>query len=541
LEVKAAPPFLAGGGEMGELIRAYNWSATPLGPPGAWPQGLKTAVRLLLSTQHPMFIWWGSELRQFYNDAYRRSIGPERHPTALGDRGRDCWAEIWPIIGPQIEQVMRGEGSTWNENHLVPITRNGRREDVYWTYSYNPIDDPSADSGVGGVLVVCCETTDTVVAERRLAGQSHRLEQLFQSAPSFMALLSGPDHVFELQNDAYTRHVGGRALIGQPVRLALPDLAGQGFHELLDEVYVTGKTYTSRRAKVQLSVGPGGALEDRHVDFVYQPVRDNSGAVTGVFVEGIDVTDQVQVEDALRASEARFQAIVDCIDQMIWSTRPDGFHDYYNQRWYDFTGMPQGSTDGDGWNGMFHPDDQERAWRDCLATGATYHIEYRLRDRAGDYRWVLGRAQPLRDDDGKIVRWYGTCTDIQEIVEAREILTRSRSDLQREIEARTIERDQLWRNSRDLLVVTDPQGVFQSASPAWQKLLGWAPHEVAGRSHLFFVHPEDQPGSASALETPLTGKCPPLRTGSYTRTAVIAGFRGSHLPKEIASTPQGDT
>ena len=162
---------------MGALIRAHDWAASPLGEPRTWPQGLKTSVRLLLSTGHPMFLWWGPELIQFYNDAYRRSIGPERHPSAIGQRGRECWAEIWDIIGPQIEQVMAGRGYTWHENQLVPITRHGKREDVYWTYSYGPIDDPSAPHGVGGVLVVCTETTEQVLAEQRLRDEDRRKDE----------------------------------------------------------------------------------------------------------------------------------------------------------------------------------------------------------------------------------------------------------------------------------------------------------------------------------------------------------------------------
>jgi len=116
----ASADFLAGGGEMGALTRTYDWSASPLGPPESWPQSLRTAIRILLNTNHPMFIWWGEELIQFYNDAYCKTMGPERHPSALGQRGRECWAEIWDVIGPQIEQVMRGGGATWHENQLIP-------------------------------------------------------------------------------------------------------------------------------------------------------------------------------------------------------------------------------------------------------------------------------------------------------------------------------------------------------------------------------------------------------------------------------------
>ena len=157
--------FLAGGGEMGALTRGFDWSKSSLGPPETWPQSLRVTVRLVLTTRHPMFIWWGPELIQFYNDAYRETMGPERHPSALGARGRDCWDEIWDIIGPQIEYVMAGNGATWNEDQLVPVTRHGRREDVWWTYSFSPID---FEGTVGGVLVVCKDVTSEHMAREAL-------------------------------------------------------------------------------------------------------------------------------------------------------------------------------------------------------------------------------------------------------------------------------------------------------------------------------------------------------------------------------------
>jgi two-component sensor histidine kinase len=157
--------FLAEGGEMGALTRAFDWSRTPLGPPENWPQSLRVTVRLVLTSRHPMFIWWGPELIQFYNDAYRETMGPERHPSALGARGRECWEEIWDIIGPQIEYVMAGKGATWHEDQLVPVTRHGRREDVWWTYSFGPID---FEGKVGGVLVVCRDVTSEHMAREAL-------------------------------------------------------------------------------------------------------------------------------------------------------------------------------------------------------------------------------------------------------------------------------------------------------------------------------------------------------------------------------------
>jgi PAS domain S-box-containing protein len=131
--------------------------------------------------------------------------------------------------------------------------------------------------------------------------------------------------------------------------------------------------------------------------------------------------------------ESKFRILADTMPQMVWSTLPDGFHDYYNARWYEFTGVPAGSTDGEAWNGMFHPDDQQRAWAlwsHSLATGDPYEIEYRLRNAQGEYRWTLGRALPIRNESGAIIRWFGTCTDIhdQKMIQAqREVIAQELS------------------------------------------------------------------------------------------------------------------
>ena len=158
-------PFLDEGGVSGELARSVDWARTPLGPPGAWPQSLKTVVGVILQSRHPMFLWWGPELIQVYNDAYLPSFGVGKHPAAMGQRGRECWQEIWPIIWPQIDDVMSRRRSSWNEDQLVPVFRNGRLEEVYWTYGYSPVLDDRG--GVGGVLVVVTETTSQVVVSRR--------------------------------------------------------------------------------------------------------------------------------------------------------------------------------------------------------------------------------------------------------------------------------------------------------------------------------------------------------------------------------------
>lgn len=169
-----------GDGEMAERTRRFDWSKTPLGPVGTWPDTLLTTVNMVLATRHPMFLWWGPELVQFYNDAYRPSIREDKHPKALGQRGVECWPEVWHIIGPQIEAVMTRGESSWHHNALVPIYRNGKLEDVYWTYSYSPIRD--SQGSICGTLVTCSETTEEVLVQERLRKSEARFRSLVEQA-----------------------------------------------------------------------------------------------------------------------------------------------------------------------------------------------------------------------------------------------------------------------------------------------------------------------------------------------------------------------
>jgi PAS domain-containing protein len=167
--------YLDGGGEMGQLTRDYNWAATVLGPPETWSQSLLTTVSIILNSKFPMFLWWGKDLIQFYNDAYRPSLGANgKHPKALGQCGADCWPEIWPVIKPLIDQVMDGGESTWSEDQLIPIYRNNKLEDVYWTFGYSRVNDETGHPG--GVLVVCNESTDKVKAYNELKQTNKELQ-----------------------------------------------------------------------------------------------------------------------------------------------------------------------------------------------------------------------------------------------------------------------------------------------------------------------------------------------------------------------------
>jgi PAS domain S-box-containing protein len=170
--------------------------------------------------------------------------------------------------------------------------------------------------------------------------------------------------------------------------------------------------------------GAAGEFEVRYWKPLNSPVLDAAGDVVYLIHCVEDVTEQVLKQQAAEAGEARFRQVADAMPQMVWSALPDGYHDYYNRRHYEFAGVPVGATIGQNWGSILHPDDlarTEQAWAHSLRTGEPYEIEYRLRHHSGQYHWVLARALPIRNEAGDIERWMGTCTDItdQKIMQAQ--------------------------------------------------------------------------------------------------------------------------
>lgn len=484
-----------GDGDLAQLMRDRDWTDTSLGPPETWPEGLKVALRILLTSKFEMWLGWGPEIAFFYNDAYRPTLG-NKHPNALGMPIHVIWPEIWQDIKGRLATVYETGQATWDRALLLLLERNGYPEETYHTFSYSPL--LGDDGKVSGVFCAVTEETERIISERRmgtlrtlssnlaeaenkaavlsathtalgenpkdlpvcalylfdsqgtahrqwicgvadnnptlpstldpadprwnleglrtgqslhlgdfsglpdlpmgywqipprqmavlaLSGQRHgmngvliaginpyqqiseayldflklvsgqissrlasveaiesekrratalieasalrdraaavleqlnrqlstevevrtaesaRLRTLFQQAPSFMCILNGPDHVFELVNDAYRQLVGDRQLEGLPVKDALPEVTGQGFLDLLDSVYRTGQPYVGRNVRVHLHRDGQCGPEERYINFVYQPIIDEMGSVTGIFVDGFDGTHQRRAEEQLRA------------------------------------------------------------------------------------------------------------------------------------------------------------------------------------------------------------------------------------------------
>lgn len=282
--------------EVGPILQSLDWSATPLGPLDHWPNSLRTVARLMLNSKFPMFLAWGEELTFLYNDAYVQILGA-KHPWALGQPFEAVWGEIWQDIRPFIDRALSGE-ATWLEDLPLTMNRNGYDEPTYFTFSYSPVHGEQGE--IAGMFCSCTETTKNVFAEREIAAQRNRLLTMFEQAPGFMAMLLGPDHVFELANAAYLELIGPREFLGRSVREVLPEIEDQGFFEALDEVYQTGEPFHARAMPVTLKRGSNETPEERFLDFIYQPVTDGQGDVTAIFVEGYDVTERKRAEDHQR-------------------------------------------------------------------------------------------------------------------------------------------------------------------------------------------------------------------------------------------------
>lgn len=482
--------FLNGGGHTAELIRTYPWGTTALGSPDHWPAGLKTVVALILRSPVPIVTLWGPDGYMIYNDAYSVFAGG-RHPQLLGSKVREGWPEVAAFNDNVMKVVLQGDVLSYTDQELT-LYRNGKPEQVWMNLDYSPVVFETGE--IAGVIAVVVETTAKVKAERRAQGERERLGAMFEQAPGFIALLTGEEHRFDLVNSAFAQLIGDREWLGRTARDVLPELHSQGYFEKLDQAFTTGAAVVGQAIPFQLDDGTGSTTAPRYLDFVYQPLKDDAGLVFGIFVEGSDVTERILAESALRESEAKFRTFAQAMPHHVWAGPANGKLDWFNDRVYEYTGKQPGELDGNGWGSLIYPDDLtgvETRWAESIASGTRYETEFRIRRHDGQYRWHLVRAVPMRDQDGRVIRWIGSSTDIDEQKATAQALGRLNATLEEQVAQRTAERDRIWRLSKDIMLVADFNAQLVSVNPAFMSTLGWRADDVIGRSFLDLVHPDD--------------------------------------------------
>jgi PAS domain S-box-containing protein len=319
IQQKQAYTFLQGGGEMGEIIRNYNWSQSSIGAPDQWPQALQISLSNVLNSGFPKFLFWGEELICFYNDAFRPSLGGEGKHPAVGKRAKEVWTEIWDFIGPLIQDVLTKGKPVWFEDQLVPFYRNGSIQEIYWTFSYSLLINDNGEPG--GVLVTCMETTESVLGRKQLEDSQSRLH---------FALKAG--HLGSWELDLKTMEFKAsdicKEIFGQPLnqpfsytslkKVIHPEDVQHQEQAVLHTIN-TGLDYNIEYR----IIWPDNSVRWVNVRGQLQYEQNNEPAsMVGV---SLDITDRKRSETKLLESEARFRNVIEQAPIAIGLTRGEDF------------------------------------------------------------------------------------------------------------------------------------------------------------------------------------------------------------------------
>jgi len=300
--------FLEGGGEMGELIRKKDWTKTSLGAPDTWPQSLRTMVSVMLHNPFGMYIAWGDDYTQLYNDGFLPILGSTKHPDALGISTRETFTDIWDSIGTMFEEAMKGKAVGFPD-FPVKLNRNGFEEDCYFDFSYSPIRKENGE--VGGVLATVIETTAKKRAAEALQESNTKFMNNIMQAPVAMCVFRGENHIVEIVNKKMIEiwGTGDKEVLNKPIFEVLPEAKNQGLEDLIQNVYTTGEKCIANELPIQLP--RNGKTEITYVNFVYEALRESDGTISGVAAIAIEVTPQVVSRSKIEVSEQKVRQLVE--------------------------------------------------------------------------------------------------------------------------------------------------------------------------------------------------------------------------------------
>ncbi|HYP04887.1 MAG TPA: PAS domain S-box protein [Bryobacteraceae bacterium] len=301
-------------------------------------------------------------------------------------------------------------------------------------YEYILVPVLDADGQVESVAGSTRDVTEQNLAARQIESDRRRWRELLLQTPAAVAILRGPEHRFEWVNTHFLQMVGrsADALLGKTVAVAMPEVEGQAYASLLDGVYHTGEPVHGYESLIRIDRGDDG-LKDVYVNFVYAPTRDVDGSIDGIFVHAIEVTAMVEARKQLEESERQFRTLAETIPHLAWMADETGYIYWYNRRWYDYTGTVLADMEGWGWQSVHDafvlPEVIER-WGTAIASGEPFEMVFPLKGADGTFRSFLTRSEPMKDSQGKVMRWFGTNTDITSQLRTEEELRRMNRELE---------------------------------------------------------------------------------------------------------------
>lgn len=406
--------FLTGGIEMGERIRTYDWSKTSVGPIETWSQSLKTTLNIIINSKFPMSLWWGNDLIQFYNDAYRHLLGVDgRHPSALGEKASVSWNEVWNSINPLIDKVINNGESIFVEDQMLPLYRNGKLEDAYWTFGYSPVENESGS--IAGVMVICTENTQKIQDFKKLKESEDLLSFAIDAAELATWDLNPMTNKFS-GNDRLKEWFG----LAKEDEIELTDavnVISERDRENVNQAILKAITYPGEKYEIEYTIiNPKTDIE--RIVVAKGKAWFNDDEIAYRFNGTLqDITEKALARKDELQRENYFRILTDAVPAMIWITRPDGYCTFLNKNWYDYTGQTQEEAEGYGWLNATHPDDKpiaEKAFLEANVNQEYFYISYRLRNKEGKYRWVIDSAMPKFNSEGKYEGFVGTVVDIHE-------------------------------------------------------------------------------------------------------------------------------
>jgi len=428
--------FIPDNGEMARLIIAHDWSQTSLGDPEGWPQSLKTTLSILVNSKFPTVVFWGKDLVCFYNDAFRPSLGVEgKHPWSLGKKGEEMWAEIWPIIKPWLDQVLAGGESIWMEDQLVPFYRNGRIEDIYWTFCYNAVFDESDQPA--GVLVTCTETTQKIQSLKRLEDSEQNFRRLVMQAPVGICIVKAGSLEVEMVNNVFLNLVGRKReeMFSKPYWEILREAADY-YAPILQRVFETGIPYTGTEHKVMLI--RNGKEEIVYVNFVYEPIKSESESIDRVMMLAIDVTKQALSRIEIEEAQAKERLAINISQLGVFEVDLLNNKVIASSRVQEILGIEH-DTDRNKFTELVHPEDLQRrkeAYELAYKTGRLRY-EGRIVRPDGAVRWIRSSGIIIYDEDHNPQKMIGVTQDVTEQKEFEE-------ELNKKVKERTIELQQKY-------------------------------------------------------------------------------------------------